>query len=178
MSQEARHRAHRPYGRPNSTPIPPSFGEVATFFTICVWLAPLFLFLSLSANDNALPRITGDPGTPTTPYTPVQTRQRSSLLRSLLGLRKKDEGIIAPPRSPVMTPVTTPGLGVPALNNIPSRPSSPHAQFRSPSLEFRLDMPPPPRSPRRADTSPSLGVQGLGIGMRRVPSSSMLSKGE
>lgn len=33
----------------------PNFGEIATFFGICVWLAPLFLFLSLSANDNALP---------------------------------------------------------------------------------------------------------------------------
>ncbi|KAI0034108.1 transmembrane adaptor Erv26, partial [Vararia minispora EC-137] len=33
----------------------PTFGDMATFFAICVWLAPLFLFLSLSANDNALP---------------------------------------------------------------------------------------------------------------------------
>ncbi|KIY69756.1 DUF396-domain-containing protein [Cylindrobasidium torrendii FP15055 ss-10] len=31
------------------------FKEIASFFGICVWLAPLFLFLSLSANDNALP---------------------------------------------------------------------------------------------------------------------------
>lgn len=36
-------------------PAPPGFAEVATFFGICVWLVPLFLFLSLSANDNALP---------------------------------------------------------------------------------------------------------------------------
>jgi len=33
----------------------PSFGDMATFFGICVWLTPLFLFLSLSANDNTLP---------------------------------------------------------------------------------------------------------------------------
>lgn len=33
--------------------------EIASFFGICVWLAPLFLFLSLSANDNALPLSTG-----------------------------------------------------------------------------------------------------------------------
>lgn len=32
-----------------------SFFDIATFFGICVWLVPLFLFLSLSANDNALP---------------------------------------------------------------------------------------------------------------------------
>jgi hypothetical protein len=31
------------------------FMDVAAFFGICVWAAPLFLFLSLSANDNALP---------------------------------------------------------------------------------------------------------------------------
>ncbi|KDQ29485.1 hypothetical protein PLEOSDRAFT_1038990, partial [Pleurotus ostreatus PC15] len=35
------------------------FGEIATFFALCVWLAPLFLFLSLSANDNALPVSSG-----------------------------------------------------------------------------------------------------------------------
>lgn len=29
--------------------------DVAAFFAICVWFVPLFLFLSLSANDNALP---------------------------------------------------------------------------------------------------------------------------
>ena len=28
---------------------------MATFFGLCVWLTPLFLFLSLSANDNTLP---------------------------------------------------------------------------------------------------------------------------
>ena len=31
------------------------FMEVAAFFGILVWSVPLFLFLSLSANDNALP---------------------------------------------------------------------------------------------------------------------------
>lgn len=34
----------------------PSFMDVAAFFAICVWLVPLFLFLSLSANDNVLPQ--------------------------------------------------------------------------------------------------------------------------
>ena len=33
----------------------PVFMDVAAFFAICVWSVPLFLFLSLSANDNALP---------------------------------------------------------------------------------------------------------------------------
>ncbi|WVQ94199.1 hypothetical protein IAU59_001277 [Kwoniella sp. CBS 9459] len=33
----------------------PAFGDVAAFFAICVWFVPLFLFLSLSANDNVIP---------------------------------------------------------------------------------------------------------------------------
>jgi hypothetical protein len=32
-----------------------SFGDVATYFGLCVWLLPFYLFLSLSANDNVLP---------------------------------------------------------------------------------------------------------------------------
>ena len=40
-----------PYAREGTL----TFAEIATFFGICVWLVPLFLFLSLSANDNALP---------------------------------------------------------------------------------------------------------------------------
>ena len=38
-----------------------SFTEIASFFGICVWFTPLYLFLSLSANDNALPTTTGKP---------------------------------------------------------------------------------------------------------------------
>ena len=37
----------------------PGFADVAPFFGLCVWLVPLFLFLSLSANDNALPVSSG-----------------------------------------------------------------------------------------------------------------------
>ena len=58
VSRQARMQAQRHFRRP---PVPvavvktPSFSEVSTFFGLCVWLVPLFLFLSLSANDNALP---------------------------------------------------------------------------------------------------------------------------
>ena len=38
-----------------------SFKEMASFFGICVWFIPLYLFLSLSANDNALPTTSGRP---------------------------------------------------------------------------------------------------------------------
>jgi len=47
--------------------IVPTFMDVAAFFAICVWLVPLFLFLSLSANDNALPSFGGDPSMVGTP---------------------------------------------------------------------------------------------------------------
>lgn len=40
-------------------PSVPGFSDIATFFGICVWLIPLFLFLSLSANDHALPTSSG-----------------------------------------------------------------------------------------------------------------------
>ena len=54
MTQDARLKA-RVYYRGQPAVVAPGFADIATFFGICVWLAPLFLFLSLSANDNALP---------------------------------------------------------------------------------------------------------------------------
>lgn len=59
LNHEARaaaHRGMRPGGRVrDGEKQPPGFADVATFFGLCIWLVPLFLFLSLSANDNALP---------------------------------------------------------------------------------------------------------------------------
>lgn len=134
----------------------PSFGDMATFFGICVWLAPLFLFLSLSANDNALPT-SGAQNVPETPSvqppTPASTSGRTSLFRSLmssiprpLGRRSAsrrltpDSGLIAPsspisrrPSFDIMPP--SPGYAVrpgsPALNDKP-RPSYEYDD-RSPS---------------------------------------------
>ncbi|KAG9040277.1 hypothetical protein FRB95_000207 [Tulasnella sp. JGI-2019a] len=111
----------------------PSFLEIASFFGTCIWLIPLFLFLSLSANDNALPTNLGDSSVPSTPNTaalefnqkmgkqPVAILPRQSLFKtiidpifsllSMLRLRKRrrvDEGLIAPrtpiTRSPILTP--------------------------------------------------------------------------
>jgi len=149
VTQEARHRARRPYG--NQLPVyVPGFGDIATFFGVCVWLAPLFLFLSLSANDNALPLNVGHgsmPSTPTSPST-IMTRPRASLFRSLFDSlpldslprirprpRRRDtsEGIIAPHspnisrhRSPSPSPVlATIGLPrTPSTSSLPP-PSSP-----------------------------------------------------
>lgn len=60
LTNDTRLRASRAYRGPKPAPAGvPSFGDMATFFGVCVWLAPLFLFLSLSANDNALPTASG-----------------------------------------------------------------------------------------------------------------------
>ncbi|KAI0638343.1 DUF396-domain-containing protein [Trametes polyzona] len=104
ITQEARHRAHRSYRGPAMAHPVPNFGEIATFFGICVWLAPLFLFLSLSANDNALPTnatgetshvhsryvpnaLTNDTGemptSPTAASRPGLARSKASLFKAL-----------------------------------------------------------------------------------------------
>lgn len=54
VTQDARLKARLSYGS-RKVSNTPGFADIATFFGICVWLAPLFLFLTLSANDNALP---------------------------------------------------------------------------------------------------------------------------
>lgn len=56
VAQDAkRARAARYRYSQNSTKEPPTFMDVAAFFALCVWFIPLFLFLSLSANDNVIP---------------------------------------------------------------------------------------------------------------------------
>lgn len=42
---------------PNSTPADDTFLDIATYFALCIWLVPFYLFLSLSANDNVLPSL-------------------------------------------------------------------------------------------------------------------------
>lgn len=39
----------------------PSFGMVASYFGLCVWLIPFALFVSLSAGDNVLPTMGTEP---------------------------------------------------------------------------------------------------------------------
>ncbi|SGY67155.1 BQ5605_C004g02749 [Microbotryum silenes-dioicae] len=53
-----------------------TFLDVATYFGVCVWLCPFFLFLSLSANDNVLP----SKGDASSPASPVQSRPPSPVL--------------------------------------------------------------------------------------------------
>ncbi|TNY23982.1 transmembrane adaptor Erv26-domain-containing protein [Rhodotorula diobovata] len=81
---------------------PESFLDVATYFAVCVWLVPFYLFLSLSANDNVLPssgesrRSSPTPSSPTisvskpspaltaSPSTGRHQRQRSSMVKAAL----------------------------------------------------------------------------------------------
>ncbi|KIJ20347.1 hypothetical protein PAXINDRAFT_96564 [Paxillus involutus ATCC 200175] len=110
----------------------PGFTDIATFFGTCVWLVPLFLFLSLSANDNALPTSSGMESVPSATGVP---RSNSSLFKSMfsvLGIRGSDKsnGLIAPPSPNPVRRATSPA------------PPSPNSSMQSPYL------PPPPRSPR------------------------------
>jgi len=191
----ARHTPARRYGAYQEPQRMHSFAEIATFFGICVWLAPLFLFLSLSANDNALPitSVSHVDGSQAKGTNAPQSRSRSSLFKSVFGNitsqlpgvvrpRKDSEGIIAP-RSP-----------------IPQSPQSFSFDGTSPRIPQRSSsIPPPPRSPvptpHSEDTggrfSPSLSsssrlrppserlqqptrrVTVEGLGLRRQKSSSL-----
>ncbi|KAF8842751.1 DUF396-domain-containing protein [Paxillus ammoniavirescens] len=113
----------------------PGFTDIATFFGTCVWLVPLFLFLSLSANDNALPTSSGMESVPSATSHPGVPRSNSSLFKSMfsvLGIRGSDKsnGLIAPPSPNPVRRATSPV------------PPSPNSSMQSPYF------PPPPRSPR------------------------------
>ncbi|KAH8118629.1 DUF396-domain-containing protein [Phellopilus nigrolimitatus] len=102
----------------------PGFADVATFFALCVWLVPLFLFLSLSANDNALP--TSADALPDSPamHTPVQfATTRSSLFKSILDSLPRIRRRRAPTEGIIVT--HTPS---------PSAPSTPRTSMSGQSL--------------------------------------------
>ncbi|ORY80687.1 transmembrane adaptor Erv26-domain-containing protein [Leucosporidium creatinivorum] len=65
-----------------------TFLDVATYFGVCVWLCPFFLFLSLSANDNVLPSASelSQPATPSQrpPGSPTHGRKQSSIMKNAL----------------------------------------------------------------------------------------------
>ncbi|OWT37665.1 endoplasmic reticulum protein [Cryptococcus neoformans Bt1] len=114
----------------------PTFGDVAAFFAICVWFVPLYLFLSLSANDNALPSF--DSSAPPSPSSsqvnlasprlhPRADRKHStSLIKSALvpllsllpSIRSRSrvrnpEGLIAPRSPSKSSPLPSPALQTP-----------------------------------------------------------------
>ncbi|KAF8238903.1 DUF396-domain-containing protein [Tricholoma matsutake] len=169
------------------------FTEIASFFGICVWLAPLFLFLSLSANDNALPVSAGSPSA-------LQYAQsRVSLFRSLCSFeslprmrlkpsrRNTTEGILAshsptqslspmPPGSP--SPSLTPRY---AVTPPPRSPGPPRLQEESHPLSqsFKLGTPRRTSQPlrRQTGTATDQTSAGLGIGLRRATSGTAMDEG-
>ncbi|KAJ7498696.1 transmembrane adaptor Erv26-domain-containing protein [Mycena latifolia] len=165
ISQDARHnRSFRGALPPKGVP---GFSEIATFFGVCVWAAPLFLFLSLSANDNALPVTTGAAAEGAPGDALKYTQNRMSLFRSLLPMRPRSsrtitsEGILAPhspspipPRSPLLQPLPSTHYGTPPRSPR-ARPNELDAQL-TPS-NFKLNT--PPRRSIRAGES--------GLGQRR-----------
>ncbi|KAF8897750.1 transmembrane adaptor Erv26-domain-containing protein [Infundibulicybe gibba] len=174
----------------------PGFIEIASFFGICVWLAPLFLFLSLSANDNALPMSSSEPGSPTVASMHTGL-PRVSLFRSLISfdglprMRPKparlnsSEGLLAP-HSPLHAPASLPHHPPPSPLAANPRygglvpPRSPNLRTKiqevqdldahtSPGSDFKLNTPPRRISqPMRRQTS-----DATGLGLRRTASSNM-----
>ncbi|CAG8510242.1 10996_t:CDS:2 [Scutellospora calospora] len=63
--------------------------DIAAFFGVCVWMVPFAYFISLSANDNALPSF--DPNIHNTDFAHV--RNKGGILKNLLNfvLQKKDD---------------------------------------------------------------------------------------
>ncbi|KAJ7094556.1 transmembrane adaptor Erv26-domain-containing protein, partial [Mycena belliarum] len=168
ISQDARHnRSFRGAAPPQGVA---GFTEIATFFGICVWAAPLFLFLSLSANDNALPVTTGAAVEGAPGDALKYTQSRVSLFRSLLPMRPRSsrsapEGILAPhspspipPRSPLLQPLQSP-------SHYSTPPRSPRASARpeldSQSTPSYFKLATPPRGSMRAGPGES------GLGQRR-----------
>ncbi|ORZ21569.1 transmembrane adaptor Erv26-domain-containing protein [Absidia repens] len=64
------------------------FMDIASFFGVCVWLVPFTYFISLSANDNALPL--SDPNAADT----IPNQQKKGLFKTLfgfLGIKQQDQ---------------------------------------------------------------------------------------
>ena len=181
INSEARHlRAYR-----GTRGTVPGFTEIASFFGVCIWFIPLFLFLSLSANDNALPVASKfktqifimtllklfSSGNLTTPMSPAfpTTTPRVSLIRSILRIprfmskrRDTSEGILSP-HSPIPPPSPF------RASTIPPSPRSPiprRQEFDLPkSPNFKLEVP-----PRRSTSHSSEASKGINASVRRTAS--------
>ncbi|KAK3816999.1 MAG: transmembrane adaptor Erv26-domain-containing protein [Linnemannia gamsii] len=114
-----------------------SFMSIASFFGICVWLVPFTYFISLSANDNALPSFDKNQQD--------NKQKKAGILKSLFGaiLNKKDSSIPTLVETPKYTGFGSSSLGTsahlhhqsqqhlstptPMAGPPSSRPSSPYA---------------------------------------------------
>lgn len=192
LTNEARHAARRPYGN-HSVPRIPNFGDIATFFGVCVWFIPVFLFLSLSANDNALPinsgmpvframhsryiniltTVTGHSSVPTTPtdpskaFIPISTRPRGSLFRTLFDTMPRVRP--RPSRRDTSEGLIAPRPVSPSPRSISPSPlqrPSVHLQ-RVPSMN---NIPSPLPSPARRVASESDASEGTKFGSNEIES--------
>jgi len=162
------HDARQSYRHRGPVSNAPGFTEIATFFGICVWLVPLFLFLSLSANDNALPTSSGS----------SSARTKSSLFKSMFSVFSKDKilssdkstGLISPPSSasapsyPLSSPLVSP-LHSPLLSPPPRSPKTSSYNSRS-----EAD-PPTPQQSRFPRRSSEVADGNAMLSSRRIPSS-------
>ncbi|KAI9362720.1 transmembrane adaptor Erv26-domain-containing protein [Pilaira anomala] len=74
------------------------FMDIAAFFGLCVWLVPFAYFISLSANDNALP--TSDPAF----VDAIPNQQKQGLMKTVLsyvGIKSQDTAIPITSNAPV-----------------------------------------------------------------------------
>jgi hypothetical protein len=159
LTWEARQVSHLYRAPTHSTA--PGFSDIATFFGVCVWLIPLFLFLSLSANDHALPTSSGIPSTPT--LRTLGSHPNSSLFKAMFGLipflpkafrREATDGLIAPHTPNPTRRESSPAPSTPTAYHVPLHtPGGVHAVNGTgvlPPNRFSLGSP-----PRRASQVPT-----------------------
>ncbi|GMK54242.1 hypothetical protein CspeluHIS016_0108280 [Cutaneotrichosporon spelunceum] len=171
VAQEAkRTRSARYRYSQQATRDAPSFMDVAVFFASCVWFIPLFLFLSLSANDNVIPSF--DSSAPPSPMgstvdltqtvdqpsTPRRRLMGASLVKTVLtpivnllpSGRRSNHGIIAPPTPRAHSPAPAAHQGYSPWGESPvvtsPRPTGPEHNLGAAS--GRRATTPPSRPPR------------------------------
>jgi hypothetical protein len=125
--------------------VAPTFMDVAAFFAVCVWLVPLFLFLSLSANDNALPSF-GEQN----PVLRVDTYSFFFFLAHVLDHVGGDPSMAGTPAGEIRNPIDlgdSTGSVSAQYNTYPKKPASRHSLVKT-MLEPVLSL--LPRVRRRA----------------------------
>ncbi|KAG1872806.1 transmembrane adaptor Erv26-domain-containing protein [Suillus tomentosus] len=161
LTREARQVSYL-YRTPMHSTVP-GFSDIATFFGVCVWLVPLFLFLSLSANDHALPTSSGIPSTPTAPLRTLGSHSNSSLFKAMFRFipflprafrREATDGLIAPHTPNHTRQESSPAPSSPTVYHVPLHtPGGVHAVTGAgvlPPNRFSLGSP-----PRRASQVPT-----------------------
>ncbi|KAI8367753.1 transmembrane adaptor Erv26-domain-containing protein [Blakeslea trispora] len=97
------------------------FMDIAAFFGLCVWLVPFAYFISLSANDNALPT-SGDP----TFVDSLPSQQKQGLMKTLLsslGIKTQESQTMASTPTPTVDypPAAYPSSSSSSMHYMPPR---------------------------------------------------------